>query len=639
MAIVASVAIAVYANSLGGALVYDDVNAITNNAAVLDGDVRGILTTASWWGDGRGDLWRPLTTLTFALDYAVHGLAPLGYHAANVVLHAVVSVLVLIVFAGAGVGAEIAFAAALLFAVHPIHTEAVANVVGRAELIAAAGFFLAWWCWLAADAARGARAKAWVVAATAAYLLAMLGKENAVALPAVMLWGDVLRRGDESPATLMRRRARRYGALIAAALVFVALRSTIISKVTPTAALLDNPLGALSPLPRLLTATKVVGMYALRLVFPFQLSADYSFDQIPAVHSPIDAGFLAGLAVIVGLGALAWWAWRAVPALALGIGVLALTFALVSNLAFPIGTIMGERLAYLPSAGLCLAVAAGLGHVVGRAAAPRHAALHSAPTFVVPLAIVITLFGARTIARNAVWREPVIFFQTMVADAPRSARSHSELGSALAEAGRFAEAEPAFERALAIKADDPVILYNWGHALTSEGRYDDAAAVYQRAIAANPRFGQAFENLGNVESARGNQAAALVALRRALELTPDSPYLVMTLANVLFRGGSMAEARATFEQALARRPTDPEILTNYGALLYSQGGFSAAVEILERIAPPAPARALIVLTGSYRQLGRTAEAEATLATAERLYANEPAVWEMAGKLGRSSTRP
>jgi len=458
-------------------------------------------------------------------------------------------------------------------------------------------------------------------------------------LPAVLLWADLLQRGDESPATLVRRRAPRYGALIAAALVFVALRSVIIGKVTPTAALLDNPLGALPPLPRLFTATKVVGLYALRLVFPLRLSADYSFDQIPAVYSPLDTGFLAGLAVIVGLGTLAWWAWRAVPALALGIGVLALTFALVSNLAFPIGTIMGERLAYLPSAGWCLALAAGLSHVAGRVAAPRTPARPWSPAFVLPLVVVVTLLGARTIARNTVWREPVVFFQTMVADAPRSARSHSELGSALAEAGRFAEAQPAFERALAIKADDPIILYNQGHALTSEGRYDDAVAVYQRAIAANPRFGQAFENLGNVESARGNQEAALVALRRALELTPDSPYLLMTIANVLVRGGSLAEASTTFEQALARRPTDPEILTSYGAFLYSQGSFSAAVEILEQIVPPAPARALIVLTGSYRQLGRTAEAEAMLATAKRLYANEPAVWEMAGKLGGAFTRP
>lgn len=630
--VVASVAIALYANSLGGALVYDDVNAITNNALVRDADVRGILTTPSWWGDGRGHLWRPLTTLSFALDHARSGLAPLRYHVENVVLHAVVSVLVLIVFAAAGVGPPIAFAAALLFACHPVHTEAVANVVGRAELIAALGFLLAWRCWLAADDARGARATAWMLAATTTYFLAMLGKENAIALPAVLLGVDLLERRDESPTALVRRRAPRYGALLAAALVFVALRRAVLGQTTPGAELLDNPLSVLAPLPRLLTAIHVVGLYALRLVFPLWLSADYSYDQIPAVHSALDPGFLAGLAVLAGCVAAAWWAWRAVPALALGLALLALTFALVSNLVFPIGTIMGERLVYLPSAGFCLAVAAGLAALVSAPdGTARRGSRRWSLAFVTPLAVIMALYAVRTLERNGVWRDPVVFFQTMVADAPRSARSHSELASALAEAGRFAEAAPAFARALAIKPEDPIILYNWGHALTSAGQYDEAAAAYRRAIAVDPAFGQAFENLGNVESARGDQQQALVALRRARELTPDSPSVLVTIANVLVRAGSTAEARTTYEQALAERPTDPDVLTSYGTFLHAQGNVAAATAMLERIAPPAPARALAVLAASYRDLGRTAEAEATHATAERLYPRDPALWDMAGR--------
>jgi Tfp pilus assembly protein PilF len=278
----------------------------------------------------------------------------------------------------------------------------------------------------------------------------------------------------------------------------------------------------------------------------------------------------------------------------------------------------------LPSAGFCLALAAGLGALAGERQA---ATARWSPAFVVPLTLVVALYGVRTIARNTIWHEPLVFFRTMVADAPRSARGQAELGSALAEAGRFEEAGRAFERALAIKPEDPIILYNWGNALGSEGRYDAAAAVYRRAIAAKPDFGEAFENLGGVESARGDQQAALTALRRALELTPESPYLLMTIANVLVRAGSIGEARATYDQALARLPADPKVLTSYGAFLYSQGDFGAAAEILERIAPPAPARALVALTASYQQLGRTADAQATRTVAERLYPNDPAVRE------------
>jgi len=642
MALVAAVAIGVYANSLGGALLYDDLNAITDNALVTTGDVRGILTTPSWWGaDRRTALWRPLTTSSFALDHALFGLAPLAYHAENVALHAVVSVLVLTVFAAAGVATPIAGAAALLFAAHPVHTEAVANVVGRAELIAAAGFLAAWRAWLAAGAARGGRRIAWRLAALVAYVLAMLGKENAITLPAVLLLAGLVRPSDAAPARSPRRRAAAWIALAACGIAFVALRTVVVGGVTPKPELLDNPLALLPTLPRLFTAIAVIGRYALRLVFPLWLSADYSFDQIPAVATPLDPGFLAGLTVMVATAAALWWARRRAPAIALGLGLLALTFAPVANLAFPIGTIMGERLLYLPSAGFCLALAAGLARCAGArdsgidgdargvvvAGTTRHRTRWP-PRLFLPLAVIVTTYGARTITRNTIWREPLVFFQTMVADAPRSARSHAELASALAEAGRFAEADTEFARALAITPADPFLLYDWGHALASAGDWDAAAEKYRRAIAVKPDFGEAFENLGGVESARGDQAAALAALRRAKELTPESPYLLMTTAAVLARAGVTAEARATYERALAQRPADPEVRTSYGAFLASQDDAAAAVAVLEPIAPPAPARALVALAASYRRLGRTAAAEATIATAARLYPDDPTVRAM-----------
>ena len=159
-------------------------------------------------GEGPNLLWRPLTTLTFALDHALHGLEPFGYHLVNVVLHAAVTVLVLSVLAAVPVALRTAVAAALLFAVHPIHTEAVASVVGRAELLAAAGFFLAWRFWLAGDAAAGSRREwAWTVAAAVAYFLAMCGKENAVALPAVLVFADLLRRQESSMVGVRTARA------------------------------------------------------------------------------------------------------------------------------------------------------------------------------------------------------------------------------------------------------------------------------------------------------------------------------------------------------------------------------------------------------------------------------------------------
>lgn len=635
LALVAAVATAVYANSLGGGLLYDDANAIRNNPFVRNGDVAGILAEPSWWGSSRGPLWRPLTTLTFALDHALWGLAPLGYHVGNVALHAAVSVLVLVVFATVTAAPWTALGAALLFAAHPVHTEAVANVVGRAELFAAAGFFVAWWCWLRADrpgAASGA-SRAWLGATLAAYFLAMCGKENAVTLPLALAVADlVARRPDEPALARLRSHAPRYVGLVGVAVLFVALRAGVLGGITPSPDLLDNPLATLPPGSRLLTAVAVIGLYALRLVFPLWLSADYSYDQIQAVTSPLDPGFLGGLVVLCGGPALAWWAWRRVPALALGLGILGATFVVVANLFFLIGTIMGERLIYLPSAGFCLALAAGVAH----AARVDQRAGRVPTAFVAAIGLVVALYGARTVARNAVWHDPLVFFSTMVVDAPRSARSHRELGTVLGDVGRFADARRSFERSLAIKPEDATTLYNLGNVLSREGRYDDAVAVYERALAKSPDFVEALENLGNAESMRGNQPAALAAFQRALALTPDSPILRMNVANTHFRAGAIAEARAEYERALALAPGSVEIRTNFGSFLYAQREFAAAIDVLGRIPAPAPVRALVALGACQQVLGRTADAQATLAAAERLYPGDANVRQLADFLRRNA---
>jgi tetratricopeptide (TPR) repeat protein len=634
--LVAAVAVAVYANSLGGALLYDDVNAIVTNALVRTGDVGRILTEPSWWGVSRGPLWRPLTTLTFAANHALHGLAPFGYHLVNVLLHAAVSVAVLGVFARVTGAPRVALGAALLFAAHPIHTEAVANVVGRAELLAALGFFGAWACWLRADAAdvRPQRRRVWWAAAVVVYFLAMCGKENAVALPAVLLLADVLRPRAGSVAATLRAHLPAYGALAAVAVLFVVLRSAVIGQLTPGADLLDNPLGKLAFAERLLTTVAVIGRYAGRLLFPYWLSADYSFDQIPAVTTPLDVGFLGGLAVVLAVPVIAWWCRRSRPAVTLGLGVLAATFALVGNVVFLIGTIMGERLAYLPSAGFCLALAAALA-----AWEPRPSPVRWTAAFAIPLAIVVALYGVRTVARNRVWSDPVTFFAAMTVDAPRSARSHRELGLALAAVGRFDEARRELEQSLAIKPEDASTLYDFGNVASQQGRFEEAVELYQRALRAKPDFTMAMENLGNAESMRGNQDEALVWLRRARELEPDSPGLEMNIANTLFRSGAIAEARAAYERALALAPTSADLLTNYGSFLYTQGDYAAAVRTLERVPPPAPARALVPLAASYRALGKRTEAQAVQARAERLYPADPGVRQVAELLRRDAVGP
>src|SRR6266446_4313060 len=137
----ALLAVAVYWNSLSNGLVHDDVSAIERNEAVRDPtDLRTIFLTPSW--KARGDLttisYRPLSTWTLAVDYAFHGTKPFGYHLGNVIGHAAVTILLVVLARATGLSIASAGLAGLLFAVHPVHTEVVANGVGRAEVLAAA---------------------------------------------------------------------------------------------------------------------------------------------------------------------------------------------------------------------------------------------------------------------------------------------------------------------------------------------------------------------------------------------------------------------------------------------------------------------------------------------------------------------
>jgi Tfp pilus assembly protein PilF len=631
-------ACAVYANSLGGEFLFDDVNAIVTNPVVRANDVVGIFTGPSWWSLVRGYAWRPVTTVSFALNHALHGLEPAGYHLVNVLLHAGVSVLVFAVFTHVTAAPLLGAIAALLFAAHPVHTEAVASVVGRAELLAAGGFFLAWLLFLRADERRSRVPPALLEgAAVVVFFAALLAKENAITLVAVLVFVDLLLAPRAARFVRLRAHLGRYVALGAAVLVFVAVRHAVLGDRPSPISILDNPLVELDPLSYELTAIKVAGLYLWRLLAPWRLAADYSYRQLVPVASLLDPMFLVACAGVVAVPVLIVWTWRRAPAAALGLGILALTFVVASNFVFPIGTIMGERLIYLPSAGFCLAAAVLLERVTRRADGASALVRLRDPRLAVPLVIVLALYGARTWSRNRVWHDRLVFFSTMVREAPESARSHRELAAVLADHGKFELARGEFERALTIRPDDAATLYNFGNALMQERRPDDAIHAYERALATKPDFADALVNLGNAESMRGDHQAALTWMRRALALTPRSASLHMNVANELFRLGSHAEARAEYEAALAIAPTAAEILTNYGAFLLATGDHERAADVYRR-AGDVP-MALVGLSATYRAQGKASDARAVQTRAAALFPTNPAVRQMGEVLERDAAVP
>ncbi len=389
---VAAAAIAVYVGALANRFALDDVPLIVQNPVV--GAPSGLwraFVTPYWPPDLGGWMYRPLPVASWALDRLVDG-AP-WYHAVNLLWHAGASVAVA-ALARRLADDRAALVAGLLFATHPVHVEAVANIAGRAELMA--GLFVV----LAAYAAVVHEHVGW---SAAAWALALLCKENAATLPALVVWSWMV--------GLARPPRSRKLAFVASWLVvgglYAGIRSAVLHPYPGFQSVglifLGAPPGAVQ-----VTAVAALADVARLLVFPLTLRADYSPDERTVVTSPFDSRALVGLACLLMWGALLALAWRRGRKLeAFGLGWIGVAFLPVANLFFPVGFLVAERTLYLPSVGLAVAAGVWLARLPRSRLVPVSAAL-------------VLLTGVRTALRVPVWRDNATVTLSILEDSPRS---------------------------------------------------------------------------------------------------------------------------------------------------------------------------------------------------------------------------
>ena len=399
-------AIVVYLNAFGNDFVLDDIALIRDNVRIRSLANVPHLFASSYWGYGGAQaLYRPLVLVTYALNYAVHGLSTIGYTAVNVSLHAAVSLLVFELVRRIGGSLFAAVLAGVAFAVHPVHTEAVTGISGRPELLAAFFVLLAMIFHRRAAGRTGASV-GYRLGMLTCFACALLSKESAITLVLALPLMDALvpskgRDGRAGSAALSNR--HRLPAAHRVATLYLVLRRAVLGGVViagSAIAPLDNPLVPISTMPlgerlgattgqALMTPFAVVLEYARLLVWPARLSPDYSYNQIPLVTSALDVRFLSGAALIAvcvyGIVVL----WRRSPVAAFGLAFAALTFSIVSNFVITIGTICAERLMYLPSAGLLIAAAVGVERLAPHGSSRRRIAYAA-------LMVALVAGGART---------------------------------------------------------------------------------------------------------------------------------------------------------------------------------------------------------------------------------------------------
>ena len=416
-----------YADSFRAGLIYDNAVLFSQDPrihAVTAHNLSLILSGGYWYNRPDTGLYRPLTTLSFLLNYAAFGPQPASYHWVNLAMHEINVLLVyalgMLVFARRWP----AFALAAIWGLHPLHTEAVTNVVGRADLLAGFGVLAGFLCYIRYSRATGRRRLAWLAGLAAAQTIGIFSKESAAVLPGIMLlYGSMTEQ-----AGWWRQRALPYAAVVLPLAAYLWLRSSLRIHLLPS--YIDNPIVAAGFLAGRMTAFEVLGKFVWLFLWPARLSADYSYLAIPVLAwQTIGWGDVLALLTAAILAAVTWFAVarkRSAKALYFFALFFWIAYLPTSNLPIVIGSIMAERFLYLPSIGLAgLAVAAA---VRWRGQSRLH--LPERVWWGVPAAVCIAL-GARTYARNLDWRDERSLWTSAVAVSPGSARAHDILGTAL----------------------------------------------------------------------------------------------------------------------------------------------------------------------------------------------------------------
>jgi protein O-mannosyl-transferase len=542
-----ALAIAAYVGSLGHGFAYDDVALIALNNRVHSLANWSAILHTPWWGDA---VYRPFTALTIAADWMVSGGDPRWFHVVNVLLHAGVTVLVY-VLARAIVPPFAAFMAGALFAVHPAHVEAVANVVGRAEVLAAL-FALAAVLLYRADGALAERGdvtwRRWLTSwgVLGSLLLALASKETAFVTPGLLWlidWLDGQRSGRSWGIAL-----RRHWVLWVATVVLTGEWLVVWTSVAGSlAAGIDAPgLEGAGLGRRAVVMAPVALEYVRLLAFPARLSADYSPDFLPIADQLTVRGAV-GWAVVAGVLAAGLAARRRAPALAFAVAWVAGTLFVVSNLIVPTEILLAERTLYLPSVGAVVLLGYGLDRLAGRWRVAAGAVA----------AILLGLGVLRTVTRVPVWRNNETLLPQLVRDAPGSFKSYWVAAAVTYTAGDSVRGEALLRRALAVYPLARGVWADLATQLEHRGRWHEAATANAAAFRLDStRVGHAAQAI--VDFVRAGGAGGLDSAetlgRAARRVAPLDYRLLIALGDLALARGRPLEAMTLRRQVAWRFP-------------------------------------------------------------------------------------
>ncbi|XP_031778983.1 protein O-mannosyl-transferase TMTC1 [Nasonia vitripennis] len=613
-AAVGLVALGAYLNALGGDFVHDDIPAIVRNKDVLAQSSLLSLLKDDFWGTPMHDpashkSYRPLTTLTFRLNYLVAGLTPSWYHATNVALHAAACMLVTRVsLAVASLRPGFAALTGLLFAAHPIHTDAVTGIVGRADVLACIFFLLSF-------LAYHGQPTAYVWSSVGFGALSMLAKETGVTVLLLNLLYDLCRTGHSIKRSVFEAKwndesrlfTRRAAVLLVSLGVLLVVRLALLHGALPKFSPQDNP-AAFHPCfhVRLLTFCYLATLNCWLVLCPATLSHDWQMGSVPLIASLADTRNLAtclffGGCLVLTYRAFADFEQQRHPPLVLGWMFLVLPFLPASNLFITVGFVVAERVLYIPSIGWILLVAYGA-QLVWTAIPRRRGIITSG------LVLLLVLGYCRTIMRNRDWtsretllraglralpdnakmhynfanflrdtsqpNRAILHYQLALWLWPTYASAHNNLGTLTAGD----QAEKHFLAAIQAQPGHVNAHYNLGQLYRKTNRTEECIRMLQKCVSLDPAYTPAYLVLARMTS--GPTTGAL--LRHVVRLQPKSPDHLAEYASWLHQNGKWLPALKYYLRGLSLSPVHRSSLLGTARILRSRGQWPRVHQLITR---------------------------------------------------------
>jgi Tfp pilus assembly protein PilF len=578
LAVLLLLAILPYANTLQNGFVYDDNNEVLTNPFIRSfahvGDIFSTRILAHLGVRGATNYYRPISIFGFLICYKLFGLLPYGFHLANLLLHALIVCVIFGLTKRLFQDQWLAFAAAAIFALHPIHTESVAWVSGVTDLDLAVFYLATFWFFLASARPQGGRSEWMQLGMVGSFILALLSKEQAVTLPLTAMIFEHFYRGDRA-GTTWRQKAARYGSLWLLVPVYVLFRIRFFGAFAPV-----QLTPHVSWYEAVVSAFPLAGLYVWKMIWPVHLSAYYAFHKSV---TPLDPRVLAGGAAL-GLCAVAFGLlWKRHRRVSFGFIWFFINIAPVLNSRWLGPNVFTERYLYLPSVGLCWVAAWLVAEIWtwdGRPA--REKSWPGWPwrnswggAFGVLLGVLAVLAFARIWIRNRDWRNDETYYRVALAAVPEAESLRLNLGSVYWNHMRPDAAEREWKKALQASPDSALLLNNLGLVYVGRKQNDEAIAYFQRAMRLRPNLTDAHLNLGNVYEAMGKSGEAESQLQAAVALAPLSVQTRNDLGKFYLRAGRWQEALIQFQASEASIP-NTEAMDSLGDIALRQGRRDAA---------------------------------------------------------------